>query len=451
MSFPRYPSYRESGIDWFDTIPVHWGLERLRHLVTLNPSKSEIAGLPDDTEVTFLPMEAIGETGEIDVARTRPLAELKNGYTYFADGDLVFAKVTPCFENGKGALIEGLLGGSGFGTTELTVLRPHAAADAQFLRWLIFSDLFRGPGSGEMLGAGGLKRVPDGFVADFPVPWPSPSERQTISAFLNRETAKIDALVEEQRRLVELLKEKRQAVISHAVTKGLDRTAPMKSSGVEWLGEVPAHWTVAAVDRRYDVQLGQMLNEERSQGEHLRPYLRVFDVQWDSINTDDLPFMNFLPAAQQRYRLEPGDLLVNEGGSYVGRSAIWRGDIEECYYQKALHRLRAHDPSADTAEFFLFVMEMATQIGVFIAQGNQTTIDHLTAEQFRATKFAFPPAEEQLQIAGALREATKKSTALIRTAKNAAALLSERRAALISAAVTGKIDVRSTTNRAKAA
>ena len=148
-------------------------------------------------------------------------------------------------------------------------------------------------------------------------------EQKCIAAFLDRETAKIDALVEEQQRLIELLKEKRQAVISHAVTKGLDPNAPMKDSGIEWLGEVPAHWEVVSVGYRYEVQLGRMLNEERSGGENLRPYLRVFDVQWNSINTEDLPLMDFPPEAQIRYRLNPGDLLVNEGGGNVGRSSIW--------------------------------------------------------------------------------------------------------------------------------
>jgi type I restriction enzyme S subunit len=193
-----------------------------------------------------------------------------------------------------------------------------------------------------------------------------------------------------------------------------------------------------------------MLNEERTRGDFLKPYLRVFDVQWDSINTEDLPQMNFPPSAQVRYQLKPGDLLVNEGGSYVGRSAIWRGEIEECYYQKALHRLRARDPSTETAEFFLFVMEMATQVGVFVAEGNQTTIDHLTAEQLRATRVAFPPPLEQKAIAEYLQRETANLLALIEEIASAIALLQERRSALISATVTGKIDVRGQVAEAKA-
>lgn len=293
-----------------------------------------------------------------------------------------------------------------------------------------------------MYGAGGQKRVPEDFVRDFRVALPPLPEQAAIAAFLDRETAKIDALVEEQRRLVELLKEKRQAVISHAVTKGLDPNAKMKPSGVEWLGYVPAHWDVAPCGYRYEVQLGRMLNEERSKGENLRPYLRVIDVQWGAINVDDLPVMDFPDEARQRYLLEPGDLLVNEGGSYVGRSAIWRGSLEECYYQKALHRLRPRDGQRDTADFLLRVMEMATKIGAFVAGGNQTTIDHLTAEQLRGQRLPFPPFGEQLEIAQHVADETNKLDQLETEATRAIGLLAERRSALISAAVTGKIDMR---------
>ena len=156
-------------------------------------------------------------------------------------------------------------------------------------------------------------------------------------------------------------------VITHAVTKGLDPHAPMKDSGIEWLGKVPAHWEVVPTAYRYDVQLGRMLNGERAEGDDLKPYLRVFDVQWGAINIGDLPVMDFPPDSQMRYRLKPGDLLVNEGGSYIGRSAIWHGELDECYYQKALHRLRPHDRERDTARFFILTMEVATKLGVFIA------------------------------------------------------------------------------------
>lgn len=425
--------------------PAHWTRTRLRHVVRLNPSKTEIEDLEPDQDVSFLPMEAIGEDGSTRLDVTRPLSEVQTGYSYFRDEDVVVAKITPCFENGKGALMRGLHGGVGFGTTELIVARPlRGRLSSEYLQWIFQSSEFRKVGEGFMYGAGGQKRVPDDFVRNYRIALPPLTEQTSITAFLDRETDKIDTLVEEQRRLIELLKEKRQAVISHAVTKGLNPNARMKASGVEWLGDVPEHWDIVPCGYRYEVQLGRMLNEERAQGDDLRPYLRVLDVQWHRINVDDLPVMNFPAEVRERYRLEPGDLLVNEGGSYVGRSAIWRGELGECYYQKALHRLRPRDSSRDTADFLLYVMETATKVGVFVAGGNQTTIDHLTAEQLRGQRLPFPPANEQSQIAAFLAQATGRLDLLEHEALSATDLLKEHRAALISAAVTGKIDVRET-------
>jgi type I restriction enzyme S subunit len=185
-----------------------------------------------------------------------------------------------------------------------------------------------------------------------------------------------------------------------------------------------------------------MLDSNRIIGDHLRPYLRVFDVQWGAINTDELPVMDFDRASRERFRLVAGDLLVNEGGSYPGRSAIWRGELDECYFQKALHRLRPCDPINDTTRFFFYVMAWATSQGVFTAGGNESTIEHLPAEKFRKYRFAFPPLVEQLAIADFLDGELTRFTTLTVEAARAISLLQERRSALISAAVTGQIDVR---------
>ena len=250
MSLPRYPEYRDSSLEWLGPAPTHWPIKRLRFVAELNPSKSELARVDRATEVSFVPMEAISEDGSICLERTRPIAEVETGYTFFRDGDVTLAKITPCFENGKGALMRGLHAGIGFGTTELIVARPRPSeAAGSFLHWLFRSPNFRERGEASMYGAGGQKRVPDDFVRDFAWAFPPLNEQISIAAFLDRETAKIDALVAEQQKLVALLKEKRQALISHAVTKGLDPDVPMKDSGVEWLGEVPAHWELSVLKR----------------------------------------------------------------------------------------------------------------------------------------------------------------------------------------------------------
>jgi type I restriction enzyme S subunit len=223
MTFPRYPEYKDSGIEWLGEVPKHWDVKRLRRVVTMNPSKSEIAHLDRDVEVSFLPMEAVGENGELDLTRTRPISEVENGYTYFRNGDVTYAKITPCFENGKGALMQKLEQGVGFGTTELTVVRAKSGhSDGAFIDWLFRSPEFRKNGEASMYGAGGQKRVPDDFVREFLTGIPPVTEQSAIAQFLVIETTKIDSLIAEQEKLIELLKERRSALISAAVTGKID-------------------------------------------------------------------------------------------------------------------------------------------------------------------------------------------------------------------------------------
>lgn len=417
MSFPRYPSYRPTDVERLGDIPNHWKLARLKRLVIFQYGDALPTELRDIDGAVYV-FGSNGPIGTHSAANTyAPTLLIGRKGSCGAlnwSNDPVFAIDTVYFIDER-----------------------SITADLRWIYWCLHTvDLNEGS---QDTGVPGLSRE---YAHNLIVSCPTPQEQQAISAFLDRETAKIDALVAEQEKLIELLKEKRQAVISHAVTKGLDPNVPMKDSGVDWLGIVPEHWHVSAVSYRYEVQLGKMLDSSKVTGKHLRPYLRVLDVQWGEINTIDLPQMDFDEADRQKFLLQPGDLLVNEGGSYVGRSAVWSGVLDECYFQKALHRLRAANPDKDSSSFFLYVMEFATKLGVFVAGGNQTTIDHLTAESLRRYRFAFPPYQEQLKIAQFLEKKCNKYDLLIRSASDAIILLSEKRSALISAAVTGKIDVR---------
>jgi len=213
---------KDSGVEWLGEIPAHWEVKRLRFVSESNPVPSEVRGLPGDTEVSFVPMEAVGESGGLSLETTKQLADVKAGYTYFRDGDIVVAKITPCFENGKGALAAGLTSGIAFGTTELHVLRTNEGVDRRFMFYVTLSDAFRRLGEADMYGAGGQKRVSESFVRNFSPGLPSFPEQHAIAAFLDRETARIDALVAKVREAIERLKELRTALISAAVTGKID-------------------------------------------------------------------------------------------------------------------------------------------------------------------------------------------------------------------------------------
>lgn len=214
---------KDSGVEWLGEVPEHWEVKRLRFVALLNPSKSEATKLDRETEVSFLPMEAIGDDGTLSLERTRSIGEVEMGYTYFQEGDVTIAKITPCFENGKGAVMRGLFGGIGFGTTELIVARPilsHTISD--YLHWIFISTPFRKLGQASMYGAGGQKRVPDDFVRNFAIAFPNAAEQKQITIFLDYEIAKINTLTTEAQTAITLLQERRIALISSAVSGKID-------------------------------------------------------------------------------------------------------------------------------------------------------------------------------------------------------------------------------------
>jgi len=207
---------KPSGIDWLGGIPAGWEIRRIRFLVQTNPSKSEISDFPNQP-VSFLPMPYVSENGALDLSEERDLNFIYTGYTYFRDGDVILAKITPCFENGKGAFISDLKNGIGFGSTEFHVFRPKKI-DGKFLYYFFASDGFMKFGELNMKGTAGQKRVPELFIKDFVMGIPKAKEQKQIADFLDTETAKIDkaaALTESQ---IEKLKEYRSSLIYHAVT-----------------------------------------------------------------------------------------------------------------------------------------------------------------------------------------------------------------------------------------
>ncbi|MFO1315867.1 MAG: restriction endonuclease subunit S [Burkholderiales bacterium] len=208
-----------------------------------------------------------------------------------------------------------------------------------------------------------------------------------------------------------------------------------KDSGVEWIGQIPEHWMVPAVGHRYEVALGKMLDEKRISGEHLAPYLRNVDVQWDHVNVQDLPEMDFRPSERERYRLKAGDLLVCEGGE-VGRAAIWNDQLPECYYQKALHRLRPTRPDRDCPRFMYYLLHSAVASGIFTDGGGKSTIAHLPAETLRAYRLPFPDVAEQRDIVRTLDRETIRIDALIAKKTKFIDLLDKKRQVLITQSVT---------------
>lgn len=379
---------------------------------------------------SFVPMEAIGEDWTLDLSRSRSVGEVLTGYSYFEDGDIAFAKVTPCFENGKAAIMRGLTAGEGFGTTELTVVRPRRAVSAEFLFYVLNEDRFKQLGVAEMTGAGGLKRVPDRVVRDFEVDLPTRAEQDVIVSFLDRETAEIDAFIADQEELIGLLTERREATITHAVTKGLNPSAPMKDSGVKWLGEIPAHWTTRPLWSLFE-RIKDVGHPEEAMLSVFREHGVVLKEQHENLNK----------TAENRniYQLVgPGWLVANRMKAWQGSVGIsgHRGIVSGHYICFAPR----HDSSAEYLNY-LFRSRTYTAGYSSMSRGVRIGQAEIDNDQYRLLPVLLPPVAEQRAVVAQVDHETAELDATIADAREAIALSKERRAALISAAVTGKIDV----------
>lgn len=420
-----YPKYKPSGIDWLGDVPEHWEMKRARFMISMNPTKSEIAQLPTETEVSFLPMESVGDNGSLNLETTRPISEVSSGYTYFAEGDVTFAKITPCFENGKGAIMKNLYNGFGFGTTELTVLRVSSKVNHEYLYYLTISREFRQNGEAWMYGAGGQKRVPDDFVKEFRFCWPSLPEQQAIANFLNNETNRIDKLIEKKRELIGLLKEKRTSLISNAVTKGLNPKAKLKPSGVDWLGDVPEEWGLKRLKYVF-----RLLTEKST--EHTNPIALENIESW----TGRL--------------IETETEFEGEGITFI-KDDILFGKLRP-YLAKVL---KATDSGEAVGDFFVmrpqniinpdyaaYVLRSEDFIDIVNGSTFGSKMPRVSWDFMGILKLPLPPLPEQQEIANFLDCETGKIDALIEKVEIAIEKLMEYRSAIISAAVTGKIDVR---------
>lgn len=440
--YKAYPEYKDSGVAWLGRVPSQWTICRIKNTAMINPSKSEVRGITPNTEVSFIPMEAIGENGELDASRVKPISEVISGYSYVADGDVMIAKITPCFENGKGAIAKNLLNGIGFATTEVINIRPNHPSDSAYYLYLLSTEPFRRLAEGAMYGAGGQKRVADSFVAEYHFSLPEISERTKIAAFLDHETAKIDALIDKQQRLIELLKEKRQAVISHAVTKGLNPNARIKDSGVEWLGEVPAHWGVLAIKH--------IVSTPITDGPHETP--EFFDtgipfVSAEAVSSGRIDFekirAHISDADNQRfskkYSPKKFDIYMVKSGATTGVTAIVETD-DIFNIWSPLAAIRCNELSYPYFVLnFMRSRNFSDAIATSWSFGTQQNIGMKVIENLPITR---PPLSEAIEIANFLQDTSAKFDKIILQAQAQIELMQERRSALISAAVTGKIDVR---------
>lgn len=439
-----YPHYKPSGVSWLGDVPAHWKMERLRFRAKFNPSFSKPLSL--DLPVSFVPMEAVGDDGTLDLEGIRLVGEVASGYTYFEDGDVAIAKITPCYENGKGAVMKGLREGVGFGTTELIVMRPILEDLPEWLYYLTKCNAFRLPGEALMQGAGGQKRVPDLFVKDYFAPVPSCNEQRAIAEYLDAETARIDTLMGEKDELIALLREARSSLISELISGD---NLPGSPSGNEWAPHLPTGWTLKKLKHLGQVRSGLTKGKDSEGKETVElPYLRVANVQDGHLNLREILTIPVEVDAIERFSLKEGDVLVNEGGDYdkVGRGAVWTGEISPCLHQNHVFAVRPVE--RELAEWLSAVTQ--TQYAKFYFMNNakqSTNLASISQGTVNELPILLPPEQQRKALLKQLQTEQTALDGLIAHTNDEIGLLKELRAATIVDAVLGRIDVRISTKQ----
>lgn len=438
MSFPRYPEYKDSGVEWQGEVPGHWEINQLKHAYSVVGGSTPSSGVPEfwDGSIVWVTPADLSRLKSFEIVsslRTITDAGLASCGTNLLPvgsivlstrapiGSLGIAEVELCTNQGCKGLVPKSEQCSLFGAYLLAVMGGELNIQG---RGTTFLEL-----SGEALGA-------------VKIPLPPESEQACIAAFLDRETAKIDALVAEQQSLIALLKEKRQALISHAVTKGLDPDVPMKDSGVAWLGEVPAHWLISPL--KYLASsikagpFGSALTKDMYVASGYRVYGQEQVIPGD-FTVGDYYISDGVFDELSQYAVAPGDLLISCVGTF-GKIAIVPDDVEPGIINPRLIRLRVR--SDVKAGFLCEVLRSQVVFEQFAVLSRGGTMDVINIGTLSNIYVPCPPFEEQQRILSFLADSLMEIDSLVAEADATIALLKERRTALISAAVTGKIDVR---------
>ena len=443
-----YPAYKPSGVEWLGEVPKRWEVRRLRTAVAMRVSNVDKHVREGETPVRLCNYVDVYKhdciSQRIDFMRATATPEEVSQFR-LEEGDVLITKDSEAWDDiGVPAVVtepaDDLISGY-----HLALLRP--IADVLTGGYLLRALQSKGLAHQFHVAAKGVTRYGlshDGIKSVW-LALPPLAEQAAIARYLDDADRRIRRCIRAKEKLVELLEEQRQALVNEAVTGRVDVQtgqpySAYKPSRVDWLGDVPTHWVVASLRHRYQQCLGKMLDSKRIKGEHLLPYLRNIDVQWGSVNVVDLPMMDILPIEIDRYTVQPGDLIVCEGGE-VGRCAIWHGESGVLGYQKALHRLRPHRRDQDNPRFMYHTLRHAVASDAF-SDGHESTIGHLTGDKLRAHRFPFPPLAEQAAIARYLDHADERIRRGIQSAQRQIDLLKEYRTRLVADVVTGKLDVR---------
>jgi len=448
VSFARYPKYKASGVEWLGDVPEHWEVKPLRSVFKFSKG---LTITKEDLLDEGVQCVNYGEIHSKYGFRLNPLVHplrsvaraflVSNADAVVCSGDFIFADTSEDLA-GCGNFTHLSTDDQIFAGYHTIIGRPRLGNIPLFLAYHLHSQAFR---SQIHKQAKGIKvySITQSLLKAAKCLLPPLPEQRAIAAFLDRETAKIDALVEEQRKLIALLKEKRQALITQVVTKGLNPNVKMKDSGIEWLGEVPEHWEVIALKYQSDVELSNV-DKHSTEGQAQIRLCNYTDVYYNEILTQYCDFMLATASDEQIKRLQllDGDVVItkdSEDPSDIGVPTLVRNPPSDlvCGYHLAILR-----PALIRGDYLAEYLRSDSVKAYFETESRGMTRYAIGRRSISNCPVCVPSLDEQEAIATYLSRTKSAIDSMKKAVKCAIDLFQERRSALISAAVTGKIDVR---------
>lgn len=435
MTFPRYEKYKDSGVEWLGEVPAHWEIRQSRRLFAQRKDRAT------DSDKQLTASQKYGVIYQDDFTRI----EGQKVVQVIIGADILKHVEPNDFVISMRSFQGGLewCGLRGSISSAYVMLIPSSSINYRFFFYLFkCKPYIQALQSTSNLVRDGQALRYENFTL-VPLPVISVTEQQTIASFLDRETGKIDALISEQRTLIDLLKEKRQATISHAVTKGLNPNAPMRDSGIEWLGEVPTHWEVVPLGMlSVLIQTGpfgsQLHSEEYIEG--ATPVINPSNIQEGKLLPDwSCTVGDEIVERLSHHKIREGDIVFGRRGE-MGRCALV--SKEEVGWLCGTGSLLVRLSEKTKPEFVSIYLRTTYVRELLKLESVGSTMDNLNAQILSRVPVPTTNTEEQQAIVNFLDQETTRFDALLAEAESAIALLQERRTALISAAVTGKIDVR---------
>lgn len=432
--YKPYSEYKDSGIEWLGVIPNTWSIARMDDLAAT--IKDQIA--PKELESKVVIHYSIPTVQEIGIGRAEEGDTIDSNKFIVTDGDVLFSKLNPRKQT---ISIVASHEHMAVASTEFVVLRL-TTRDQRYLQYLLYSQELSSFVCSQVESATkSHQRINPSVISKLKFALPSENERSRISNFLDHETAKIDTLIEKQKQFIQLLKEKRQAVISHAVTKGLNPSTKMRESGILSVGTIPEHWTLKSLSlASKKLAVGLAMSVTDCYEEEGIPIIRNQNIKEGYFDGSDMLYLNPVFAkAQASKKVKAGDVVIVRTGSNVGLACCVPDEYDQCHTFTTL----IVTPSDELVkEYFTYCMNSAYGK----AEVNRLKFgfgkDNLNVGELRAMHALLPSVNEQKEIVSYLEQEVAKIELMVKKAHIAIELMQERRTALISAAVTGKIDVR---------